>query len=124
MGDMLRCARVLQHVMARGIERQLLFRDEHDRQNFLRRVETLVGARDPSRAMLGCSSPIIFIYWCGRTNALRRGVCGPCCPASTLPGAFQWSATPCLTTQANCTLHQNTLAPWASEQLARMASPF
>ncbi|MCZ6623898.1 MAG: hypothetical protein O7B35_06660 [Deltaproteobacteria bacterium] len=29
---------VLQHVMARGIERRKLFLDNHDRDNFLRRV--------------------------------------------------------------------------------------
>src|SRR5262249_13828689 len=36
---------VLQHVMARGIERRLLFRDDQDRQDFLHRVEMLVEAR-------------------------------------------------------------------------------
>ena len=35
----------LQHVMARGIERRLLFRDDHDRQDFLRRVAALVEAQ-------------------------------------------------------------------------------
>ena len=35
---------VLQHVMARGIERRKLFRDNHDRGDFLRRVATLTDA--------------------------------------------------------------------------------
>ena len=35
---------VLQHVMARGIERRLLFRDDHDRDDFLRRVAALAKA--------------------------------------------------------------------------------
>ncbi|MFQ5853828.1 MAG: hypothetical protein ACE5JU_24990 [Candidatus Binatia bacterium] len=33
---------VLQHVMARGIERRLLFRHDHDRDDFLRRVAALM----------------------------------------------------------------------------------
>lgn len=33
---------VLQHVMGRGSERRRLFRDDHDRQDFLHRIETLV----------------------------------------------------------------------------------
>jgi REP-associated tyrosine transposase len=35
---------VLQHVMARGIERQVIFRDDHDRANFVYRLEALVQA--------------------------------------------------------------------------------
>jgi len=34
----------VQHVMARGIERRHLFQDGHDRQDFLHRIERLVGA--------------------------------------------------------------------------------
>lgn len=33
---------VLHHVMARAVDRQLLFRDDHDRDDFVRRVATLV----------------------------------------------------------------------------------
>jgi hypothetical protein len=39
---------VLQHVMARGIEQRLLFRDDHDRQDFLDRLGTLVGGQWPA----------------------------------------------------------------------------
>ena len=35
---------VLQHVMARGIERRKLFCDNHDRDDFLRRVAALTDA--------------------------------------------------------------------------------
>jgi len=35
---------VLQHVMARGIERRKLFLDNHDRDDFLRRVAALTDA--------------------------------------------------------------------------------
>ena len=35
---------VLQHVMARGIERRLLFRDDEDREDFMCRVAVLAEA--------------------------------------------------------------------------------
>lgn len=36
---------VLQHVMARAGDRQLLFRDDHDRDDFVRRVAALADAK-------------------------------------------------------------------------------
>ena len=36
---------VLQHVMARGIERRRLFLDNHDRDDFLKRVAAICGGQ-------------------------------------------------------------------------------
>ena len=52
----------LHHIIARGIERQAIFRDDRDRDDFLERLETNSGRKPDLRVMLGHCSPIISTY--------------------------------------------------------------
>jgi len=56
---------VLHHIIILGIERQKIFRDDRDRENFLDRLGRLLRKRRPP-AMLGHFLRILPIFSCGR----------------------------------------------------------
>jgi len=66
---------VLHHVMARGIERSGIFRDDHDGEESVKRLSTL--ATSGGLMVYGWSLlPNIFTFWCGQARFPFPGICG------------------------------------------------
>jgi len=70
------------HVMGRGVERRAIFRDDTDRQNFLRRLEAVAEEKGLGRICAARAS--------SRTRAPRRcGLAVKCLATSGLHGEWR-----------------------------------
>jgi hypothetical protein len=52
---------VLHHVMARGLDRQVIFRDDRDRRDFVRRLEGLAESQRSRKALTAVVGGAPFI---------------------------------------------------------------